>query len=416
MTAIANISNIKPTHIFNFSGSRSVDPRISCSRNSTATVFDSSKTLKTVGINVPRINHDPVSGECLGLLVEESRKNFIPNSSTSGAVVGIVGSGGSLPSAWSSTSGNGIITEVMAIGYEQGLPYVDIKFSGTSTGNYQGLVFGNVSGFLASTVYCNSVYVKLIAGSLPAGGSIQNKIRFNHSTGTIDANAYIQYTDITNQKLVSDRFSVTGSSPSNATGPGQMLVLFNYPVGTVLNFTIRAALPQLEEGSFMTSPIITTGTVATRQGDNISTNLNLADLDFSVAVKYRTGLKLSNIRSFSLRNNSEGKILEFFGAGSAGTNRNGVVVSGSAGNPAINLPPAENTVYGSAFSVSGNTFSAASEGNLMVTGATHTLVTPYNAWFGTAGLGTTLHLCGHIKIIQIFSTAVTNEQLKQLSL
>lgn len=46
--------------------------------------FNSQGQYEWLPANVPRIDYDPVTGECLGLLVEESRTNLIPNSDTSG--------------------------------------------------------------------------------------------------------------------------------------------------------------------------------------------------------------------------------------------------------------------------------------------------------------------------------------------
>jgi len=37
--------------------------------------------LKTAGINEPRLDHDPVTGECKGLLIERDRTNYVNNSS-----------------------------------------------------------------------------------------------------------------------------------------------------------------------------------------------------------------------------------------------------------------------------------------------------------------------------------------------
>ena len=48
-------------------------------RGSSATYIDSDGLLKEVGANEPRIDHDPVTGEPLGLLVEEQRTNLIQN-------------------------------------------------------------------------------------------------------------------------------------------------------------------------------------------------------------------------------------------------------------------------------------------------------------------------------------------------
>lgn len=56
------------------------DERVDFARSSSATHFDANGNLQTVSANVPRIDHDPFTGEVLGLLIEESRVNRILNS------------------------------------------------------------------------------------------------------------------------------------------------------------------------------------------------------------------------------------------------------------------------------------------------------------------------------------------------
>lgn len=51
---------------------------ISFVRNSPATFYDSSGILRTVSANEPRFDHNPLTGEKLGLLIEESRTNYSP--------------------------------------------------------------------------------------------------------------------------------------------------------------------------------------------------------------------------------------------------------------------------------------------------------------------------------------------------
>ena len=74
--------SIHPTLDLNFAGTRTVDPRITFSRASTATYFDEFGVMRTVPANSPRIDFDPVTGECKGLLIEEQRTNLLLNSAT----------------------------------------------------------------------------------------------------------------------------------------------------------------------------------------------------------------------------------------------------------------------------------------------------------------------------------------------
>lgn len=71
---------IRPTLLLDFANSRIVDPRITFTRASTATYFDAQGIMRTATAGVPRINHDPVTGECKGLLVEETRTNLYTHS------------------------------------------------------------------------------------------------------------------------------------------------------------------------------------------------------------------------------------------------------------------------------------------------------------------------------------------------
>lgn len=60
-----------------FTGAKSVDPRIVFERATPATYFDETGVLRTAGPNEPRIDYDPATGECLGLLVEEAATNLL---------------------------------------------------------------------------------------------------------------------------------------------------------------------------------------------------------------------------------------------------------------------------------------------------------------------------------------------------
>ena len=66
----------------NFANARALDGRIKFWRNSVATYIDRNGDIKTVGNHVARFDHDPDTGESLGLLIEEQRTNFIASSET----------------------------------------------------------------------------------------------------------------------------------------------------------------------------------------------------------------------------------------------------------------------------------------------------------------------------------------------
>lgn len=76
----ADYPTIKPSLNLNFARSRSLDPRIGFERASVGTYVGRDGLIKTAGVDEPRFDHDPVTLESLGLLIEESRTNYLGNS------------------------------------------------------------------------------------------------------------------------------------------------------------------------------------------------------------------------------------------------------------------------------------------------------------------------------------------------
>jgi len=71
--------SIRPTLNLDFANSKELDPRITFYRDSIATYYDSKGVLRYANVNKPRFDHDPVTGESKGLLIEEARTNSIPS-------------------------------------------------------------------------------------------------------------------------------------------------------------------------------------------------------------------------------------------------------------------------------------------------------------------------------------------------
>lgn len=80
MSISQNFPSIDPTLTLNFQGARRLDPRINFTRASTATYVGKDGLIKTAVADEARFDHDPATGESLGLLIEESRTNYLGNS------------------------------------------------------------------------------------------------------------------------------------------------------------------------------------------------------------------------------------------------------------------------------------------------------------------------------------------------
>jgi len=79
---------VRPTLDLNFERDQRLDSRITFSRDSTATYLGSDGLIKTAQPNIPRFEFD-TDGNCLGLLIEESRTNLITYSEDFNNVVWI---------------------------------------------------------------------------------------------------------------------------------------------------------------------------------------------------------------------------------------------------------------------------------------------------------------------------------------
>jgi hypothetical protein len=79
----------RPTLNLDFANSKTLDPRITFTRSQTGngvTYVGEDGLIKYASADEPRFDHDPVTGECLGLLVEESRSNLFTRSDIEGTV------------------------------------------------------------------------------------------------------------------------------------------------------------------------------------------------------------------------------------------------------------------------------------------------------------------------------------------
>lgn len=76
----ADYPTIRPSLDLAFAQTRELDSRITFTRSSTATFVNRNGIIETAAVNTPRFDHDPITGESLGLLIEESRTNLLTYS------------------------------------------------------------------------------------------------------------------------------------------------------------------------------------------------------------------------------------------------------------------------------------------------------------------------------------------------
>ena len=236
---------------------------VTFTRASTATFVGSDGLLKTAAVDAPRFDHNPTTGESLGLLVEEARTNSIRNNTMVGAVAGTPGT---LPTNWTLVGVAGLSSSVIGTGTENGIAYIDVQVNGTpTTSTFANILFDTSIAASSGQIWTSSIYVKLAAGSL-TNTSIVKEIREVTAVGTFLANSTLTVTP-TSAALNTQRASLTRTLNNALTTNVRPIVSFQTTNGAAIDITLRIGLPQLEQGAFATSVIPTTTATVTRAAD-----------------------------------------------------------------------------------------------------------------------------------------------------
>jgi hypothetical protein len=262
MSISQNFPILAPTLTHDFVKTKRMDPRITFTRSSSATYFNSSGVLTTAANNEPRFDHDPATLSSRGFLPEEQRTNSIRNNTMQGAVAGTPGTD---PTNWVVSGAGGAITSKTIVGFgtDGGIAYVDIRFvfnaGGTATIRPE-----QTTQIAASSgqTWTGSSYVKLAGGSL--ANCTVNKIVQYRAAGVGVTNQIVAFVPTTAElRIQRETISFAATDPTTTT------VNFDIQVVTsgAADITLRIGLPQLEQGAFATSVIPTTTTTLTRNAD-----------------------------------------------------------------------------------------------------------------------------------------------------
>jgi hypothetical protein len=254
--------NLRPSLDLRFALAKKLDPRITFTRGSTGTYFGSDGLMRTAGVNEPRFDHDPVTGQSLGLLIEESRSNLVTYSEDFSNATWSKGNLSVLPNTSLTLSPDGTAT-------------AETFYAATTGGsNVTHAVTGSYTGLTPNASYTFSVFVKKAQTKYMALGSWDGvaglDVYFNIEDGTILSKS-ASLTSVTITPYFGGWYRVSSTRTISSTTLVPVIYVNRSSDGNVLyqgeGSSIYAWGAQLEAGALPTSYIPTTASTVTRSTD-----------------------------------------------------------------------------------------------------------------------------------------------------
>ena len=269
----------RPSLSLDFAKSKRLDPRISFSRTHTGSIAsytDANGLIRFAGPDAPRFDHDPATGESLGLLVEESRTNLnIQSSFTPG---------------YSRIGFSSVTKDAIGPDGQDNTAMTLTEISGSNPG--QCVVYADFNVANNNQVFTHSVFVKAAlrdefqlnihnigttAGNTTSINAIYNTTTEDFTTaemGGPSATALIGYGVV---KYPNGWYRIWASG--NVGNSDQTTTNLRFHVRTLENNGSYIGSGQIagyiyggqiELGSFPTSYIPTSGSAVTRPADNVT--------------------------------------------------------------------------------------------------------------------------------------------------
>jgi hypothetical protein len=407
MAISQNFPEEGPTLNLNFAGSRTLDPRITFTRTSSATFMGRDGLVKIAPANSARFDHlyNPTTGEVesLGLLVEEQRSNLLLRSEEFDDASWNVASTPVAVTANTETSPSGNLTaDTLANTGNANTEYRIVQFVTSSSqicfsvyvkeGTHQFLQFrtnNEASGFVNFDLSSISVSATTATGSILDAGFGWRRC-----------------------SAVFAAASITSVQIQLVSGLGAVRAEVWTPTGTI-NIYIWGA--QLEQGSFPTSYIPTTTSTATRTADNASiTGSNFSDFynpsEGTFNIKYnRSLLPIGPILG---QNISTSSVLNGYLINQSGTGN--VIITNADGLTNITVGTSSGGKSSVAFYYSPTGHSGCLNGNSVIESLVPPTRTPVSLLFGRNPNNNT-NLNGHISQLTYYPTRLSNQVLQTLT-
>ena len=403
----------RPSLDLNFARQKRLDSRVTFTRGSTATYVGSDGLIKTAAANEARFDHDPVTGESLGLLVEEARTNL--------SAYGEKLNGGTWTTPWytvykvtktynAATAPNGLTSATLVVpNTELQQHYISSEETAVTSAVYTMSIYAKYSGYnfrmdfkgpnRGASFYLNTGTIGAVSSGITAsmqalpGGWYRCSITYN--TATTDIDSFIKILNLSNSDFYQG---------DNTSG----VYFWGY---------------QIEAGTFATSIIPTSGSTVTRSADVAS----MTGTNFSSWYNQSEGTLLTTADYNGTNSSNYNMIVE----GYSGASFRDFSCLVAASNPdfvtrysftSLDLVPVGGPIpTKTAFKLVGSYSASGSAavfngGAVKTTGTAVAVLTPADAMSIGCRVGSTLFLNGHISRLAYYPTRLSDTQLQALTL
>ena len=407
VAASQDYPNFRPTIDFNFAAEKKLDPRITYRRLGAASFVNEFGKIVLIGANEPRFDHDPTTRECKGLLIEESRTNFVRNSLGLGS--GWVAGSGSFAIDNSITNPDGSVGAYYHTGAE--LYHQDIDLSGASTNTVIVSLWikerSGQSGVMDIQIY------QQISGSVVVIGAFS----FNPATAVISTPGS-NFSNGTVEEYPNGWYRV---SAKVTTSSGNFTSSTRYDIQGAEHYVWGF---QMEVGEFLTSFIPTNGSTATRgkdlaeiEGEDFTDFFNQTEGTINCA--YWLGNDNTGMRVFQI-NDGANSVIDIVAGSGSGTGGYGYVNTGGVAQATVGQSSTNanylNKLHVVTLAYKENDIAAINKNTgVLTTDTSATLDGAYNqvTFYQHTNSGDQLN--GHLQRVQYYPKRLPNNQLKNLN-
>jgi hypothetical protein len=389
--------------------------------STTRTFVGSNGLIQTAATNVPRIDFDPVTRLCRGLLIEEQRQNLNTYSDDL------------TNAAWSKSNVTAVADQTTS---PDGTVNAD-KLSETTANLAHSLVLASPSSVTSGTTYTASIFLKkgtgatapdwVIVGFIFAGFGT-TRLAFNVTTGLVGNTVGSITAQVT--QLLNGWWRIAVTATATASGShGSMIVSFSNNANTTSTPTYAGQTTsdvfvwgaQFEAGAFATSYIPTTTGPLTRSADVCSItgaaftgfwNATEGTIALKMQKAYAAPATIFQINYLSINDGTLNNYIQFAQRGQSPTGEVFRVENGGSSQAVIQPSTsviAANTPLGLAGVYKSNDARASCNGAAVVSDVTVVVPTLTQLQFVLASSAL------WVSSLQYYNTIKTNAQLQALS-